>query len=280
MREPRWIHCFRHRSRPRRSWFGGTALALALAAGVGGCGDSEARVEPRPVEESSTSAADPALSDAALWLSFEDAALNGDGETEYPDALGGAFAGLVVTANDGGVEVVTGVGNAGDALAFPEKCTAPEGCPRAMLEISPHPALSPGESDFEFGAAVWLAPDQATTGSNIMQKGRFATEGGLWKLQVDNEKGLPGCVFRSGEDLVKVRSTVSIADSEWHRVECRRDSTGVSISVDDAVDRVDETTGSVKNDWPIRIGSPGVGDLDDQFHGRLDDVFLKIDPPA
>ncbi len=247
---------------------------------MSGCANTDAKdgVEQEPTPQAEESTSGPDLSDADLWLSFEDSSTSSEGVTEFPDALGGVFAGRVVAANDGEVEVVPGADEAGDAVAFPELCKARKGCPRAMLEVESDLALNPGVSDFEYGASVWLAPDQVTTGSNIMQKGRFATEGGLWKLQVDSEEGLPSCVFRSGEDLVKVRSTVSIADSEWHRVKCRRDATGVTISVDDVTDRVDGPAESVDNDWPIRIGSPGVGDLDDQFHGRVDDVFLRIDP--
>ena len=87
-----------------------------------------------------------------------------------------------------------------------------------MVEVAPDPALDPGESDFEFGASVWLAPDQTTRGSNIVQKGRFAAGDGLWKLQVDSDEGEPSCVIRSGSDLLTVRSSVSIADGSWHRV--------------------------------------------------------------
>ncbi len=274
MRHARWIR----RRRPLRPWAALAAVGLVLTVVVSGCTGSEPVAGPPPDEAGPTPQSDSEFSDADLWLSFEDPSLTNDGETEYPDALGGAFGALVVTANDGDVEVIQGVDGAGDAVAFPEKCTAPQGCPRAMLEISPHPALNPGESAFEYGAAVWLAPDQATTGSNILQKGRFATEGGLWKLQVDTEDGLPSCVVRSGEDLVTVRAKVSIADSSWHRVVCRRDAKGVSIGVDGTVRRVGGSTGSVNNDWPIRVGSPGVGDKDDQFHGRIDDVYLKVDP--
>ncbi|KRF06410.1 hypothetical protein ASG88_19845 [Nocardioides sp. Soil777] len=220
----------------------------------------------------------PDLTDAVLWLSFEDQGLTFEGDTEYPDALDGPFTGRVVTANDGEVEVVAGADGRGDALAFPEKCEATSGCPRAMVEVEPDPALDPGASAFEFGATVWLARDQTTTGSNIVQRGRFATEGGLWKLQVDSSEGHPSCVVRSGEEPVVVRSTVSVADSAWHRVVCRRDGTGIEIEVDGAVDRETGETGSVTSEWPLRIGSPGVGDEDDQFHGRIDDVFLRITP--
>ena len=252
------------------------AVVALLLCTTSSCGADDGEVtDPAP-----TTAATPDLSDAALWLSFEEQGLTYGGETEFPDALGGPFAALVVTANDGTVEVVAGVDGRGDAVAFPEKCDEDAGCPRAMLEVEPDPALDPGSSDFEFGAAVWVAPDQTTSGSNIVQRGRFGTEGGLWKLQVDSLDGRPSCVVRSGDDQLIVRSTVSVADSTWHRVVCRRDATGVTIEVDGVVDRIDGETGSVDSEWPIRIGSPGLGDQDDQFHGRIDDVFLRIAPSA
>lgn len=252
--------------------------AVVLACAAGGCaggGRDEARTDPPAPAPSAVD-----LSDAALWLSFEEEGLTFEGDTEYQDAAGGPFVGLVVTANDGAVEVVEGVGGRGDALGFPEQCAATTGCPRAMLEVAPDPALDPGTNDFEFGAAVWLNPDQTTKGSNIVQRGRYGTEGGLWKLQVDSTEGEPSCVVRSGDDQLIVRSSVSVADSTWHRVACRRDATGVEIDVDGVVDRVEGSTASVSNEWPVRIGSPGVSDQDDQFHGRVDDVYLTIGPPA
>lgn len=252
-----------------------TAVVVMLACAAGGCrgGDpDETGTGGRPTTESV-----PDLSDAALWLSFEDQVVTYQGETEFPDALDGPFSALVVTANEGTVDVIAGVGGRGDAVAFPERCEATTGCPRAMLEVGDDPALDPGSSVFEFGAGVWLDPSQTTTGSNIVQKGRFDTEGGLWKLQVDSLDGRPSCVVRSeDQDPVLVRSSVSVADSVWHRVLCRRDATGVEIEVDGVVDREAGETGAVESEWPVRIGSPGVGDQDDQFHGRIDDVFIRI----
>lgn len=259
------------RTRGRASVAALAALVVCVAGGCGG-GDDEADGAGAPP----TAASSPDLTDADLWLSFEDKDLTYDGGTTYPDALGGPFAALVVTANAGTVEAVAGVGGRGDAVEFPAACEASTGCPRAMLEVPPDPALDPGTRDFEYGAAVWLAPDQTAKGSNIVQRGRFDTGGGQWKLQVDGLDGRPSCVVRSGEDPVTVRSTVSVADSQWHRVVCRRDASGIEIDVDGTVVRQAGATGSVDSEWPIRVGSPGVGDLDDQFHGRIDDVFVRI----
>lgn len=253
-------------------------VVLALALLVGGCGTSVADSD-RPVADTGPSARPgPDLSDADLWLSFDSDTAGYDGSPAYPDELGGPYEGRVVTHNDGKVESVEGAPGRGRAVAFPPKCTATIGCPRAMVEVPPGPAVNPGEEPFAFGASVWLDPDQTAMGSNIVQKGRFGTAGGQWKLQVDGDAGDPSCVVRTGVDLLTVRSSVSIADGEWHHVVCRRDSEGVSIEVDGAVDTVAGRSGSVSNEFPIRIGSPGVGEEDDQFHGRIDDVFLQIEP--
>ena len=253
--------------------------ALFLVGAAGGCAPDTGEDARLPRSEPTTRSG-PDLSDAGLWLSFEDTTVDYDGSTAYPDALGGPYAGRVVTANGGRVEQVSGADGRGAAVAFPAKCTTSSGCPSAMVEVLPSPALNPGGDDFEYGASVWLSPDQTTTGSNIVQKGRFGTAGGQWKLQVDNLAGEPSCVLRSGDDQLIARSSVSIADSAWHHVVCQRDQEGLSIRVDDTVDREDGRSGSVSNQWPVRVGSPGVGDDDDHFHGRIDNVFLRIGPPA
>jgi hypothetical protein len=138
------------------------------------------------------------------------------------------------------------------------------------------PALDPGDAPFEFGATVRLEPGQTTSGSNIVQKGRFAASDALWKLQVDNDLGHPSCVIRSGDDLLRVRSGVSISDGEWHRVVCRKTDDGIGIEVDGVGRDLRGRLGQMSSEWPIRIGAPGVGEHDDQFHGEIDDVYLRV----
>ncbi len=248
--------------------------ALLLVAALSGCGGDD------PPGESDGPDEVVDLATADLWLSFDDGTVGTDGLTEYPDSNGGGYLGRVVTANGGLVQQVEGDDGSGTAVEFPALCAEPSGCPRAMVEVLNNPALDPAGLPFEYGATVWLAPDQTTTGSNIVQKGRFGTDGGQWKLQVDSAEGEPSCVVRGdeqGAEPLVVRSTVSISDSQWHRVVCRRDADGITISVDGSEDEKHGTTGSVTNDSPLRVGAPGVSEGDDQFHGRIDDVYLLVD---
>jgi hypothetical protein len=252
---------------------GAALVAVVLAAG--GCGRDADQDGAGPPAH----APGPDLSEADLWLSFDDD-VTSDDTPGYEDDAGGLFVGRVVAADGGAVEEVEGADGTGAALAFPPRCQAPSSCPRAMVEVMADASLDPGVSDFEYGAAVWLAPDQTTSGSNIVQKGRFGTDGGQWKLQVDDDEGRPSCVVRGdrpGAEPVVVRSRLTVADSQWHRVVCRRDESGLTIEVDGEPDHEDADIGSVVSEWPVRVGAPGVGEDDDQFHGRVDDVYLIVD---
>jgi len=251
---------------------GAAALAVVVAGALAGCGGgSDAHGRPTT---------GPNLFQADLWLSFEEPEQGPDGSLSFADAAGGAAKGTVVAADGGSVELVDGADGSKTAVGFPAACPDPNACPRAMVEVPSAPGLDPGDDDFTFGATVWLAADQTSKGSNIVQSGRFGTDGGQWKLQVDGDEGEPSCVVRgdqSGAEPLVVRSHVSVSDSAWHHVVCHRDADGVSIEVDGKSEEKAGATGSVSSEWPIRVGAPGVGPDDDQFHGRVDDVFLLID---
>lgn len=252
----------------RRSLVVGVAV-LVLGAGAcggsggGGSGGGGPVASPGSGTGPGTGSAETEAGAPQLTLSF-------DGEGDVRSA--------VLSRNGGAVEMVPGAPGSGLAAAFPERCVAAAGCPRALVEIAPDPALAPGTGPFAYGASVWLAADQTTSGSNIVQQGRFGSPGGQWKLQVDDAAGRPSCVVRTSAGDAWVRSTTSVADGAWHRVVCRRDADGLSIEVDGTVHRSRRTTGAVGASAPIRVGSPGVGDDDDQFHGRVDDVFLHVAP--
>jgi hypothetical protein len=220
------------------------------------------------------------VSKAAMWLSFDTSNLSYEGFRQFRDAAGHSFLGKVQTEAGGTVEVDEGPAGRGDAIRFPPPCKPGARCARAMVVVADAKVLDPGDADFSYGATIKLEANETTTGSNVLQKGRFGTDGGQWKLQVDNIDGKPSCVVRGDGDLLRVRSWLSLADGDWHRVRCSKDRSGVEIDVDGTTRRTPGDVGTVSNDFEVRVGSAGLNAGDDQFHGALDDVFVTIEPSA
>jgi hypothetical protein len=75
-----------------------------------------------------------------------------------------------------------------------------------------------------------------------------------------------------------VRSRTSIADGGWHTLECRRSGTTLTILVDDRMQATATIPANlaVVTDQPFSVGGKGVGVDNDQFHGSVDDVWIKV----
>ncbi len=166
---------------------------------------------------------------------------------------------------------------AGYGLQFPAKCGAK--CPHAVLQTRHAAELNPGRRPIAWGATVRLARSQTTSGQNIVQKGYSATSS-QYKLQIDGRAGRPSCVLVDvrKRSIKLVRSSISVADGRWHTVKCHRSGTTFGILVDGrtrGLIRIPATL-SVTNTHPLRIGGKGVYADNDQFHGAVDDVFVRI----
>ncbi|HEU4348210.1 MAG TPA: LamG domain-containing protein [Actinoplanes sp.] len=185
---------------------------------------------------------------------------------------------LRAVVRDGGTVKLEPHGS-GQAMVYPPKC-AGTGCPRVVLQAGDTADLNPGAGPLRYGAAVRLAAEEAGAGENIMQKG-YSTAGGQYKLQVDGVSGKPSCGMsdKSSTTVHIARSRESIADGEWHTLECRRSGETLSILVDDqmkATVAIPETL-SVVTAQPLSIGGKGVGENNDQYHGAVDDVWIRVD---
>ncbi|BCJ46584.1 hypothetical protein GCM10010168_38930 [Actinoplanes ianthinogenes] len=181
---------------------------------------------------------------------------------------------LRTVARAGGVPKLVPHGN-GQALQFPAKCTG-AACPRLVLQGENTPDLNPGTKPLRYGAGVLLSPAETSSGENILQKG-YSTGGGQYKLQVDGVSGKPSCGFGAATTYL-ARSRVSVADGNWHSLECRRTGPTLSILVDDVLQAsvpvpVEE---GVDTSSPFTVGGKGAGADNDQFHGTLDDVWVHI----
>jgi hypothetical protein len=220
-------------------------------------------------------AAEPAATSAVLVASYAF-----DSHSGIVADVSGRGHTLTIVAGHGGTVRAIAHG-AGRALAFPGKCTAKavKICPHVVLQTPGAADLNPGTRPVAYGAAVLLAKNQTTKGQNVVQKGYSATSS-QYKLQVDGLAGRPSCVLVDDKKpgIRLVRSSVSVADSAWHTIECRRAGSTFSIQVD-GVTRGTGTvpaTLSVNNKGPLSVGGKGAYRDNDQFQGALDNVWVRI----
>lgn len=166
----------------------------------------------------------------------------------------------------------------GRALAFPPPCHD-EPCPRIALRAVTANDLDPGTRPIRWGASVLLAADQTTKGENVLQKG-YSASGSQYKLQIDGLPGDPSCVLVDDKrpQIHVAKSSVSVADGQWHTLECRRAGARLVVVVD-GVPRgaaIIPADLSVRNRIPLSVGGKGSFTDNDQFQGALDDVWVSI----
>jgi hypothetical protein len=189
--------------------------------------------------------------------------------TVVPDASGHGHRGVVLTAAGGAVRPIRGRFHR--SAAFPARC-----CGRAIIQVADSKRLDPRHRAFVFGATVRLGPVQARPDSNVVQKGFFRQAGGQYKLQV-LAGGAPSCVLFGGKGRVILRGRRSIADRSWHRLTCQRTPTRVQLRVDGkVVAGAQQAVGFISNDAPVRIGGKKIKAGNDQYHGVVDNVFLRL----
>lgn len=189
------------------------------------------------------------------------------------DVTGHGNNGRVFVSGGGRLRKVAG--HPGRAAGFPCR-----GCGRALISAPDKRFLDPGPHPFWFGAAIKVRDDQALPGRdpNIMQKGVISQPGGRWKLELIGSR--PQCTITGRKGSVVVRSDRRVDNATWHTLMCRRLNGTISLFVDGNLDASKTAgTGRLSNNAPVRIGSKSVGSAggNDQFHGRVDSVFLKID---
>jgi hypothetical protein len=168
----------------------------------------------------------------------------------------------------------------GRYIGFPGRCaTGATTCPRALLEGTDDADLDPGTRSFRWGAQIFQVKSQLAGSSNVMQKGVATTES-QWKMQVGATHGRAQCVVvgRGNPTAYIVRSSITVADSKWHHVQCVRIGSAMAIYVDGvARGRVAvPATLSIENNKPLRIGGPNFNTNSDMFHGYLDNAYAIL----
>ncbi|GGM50922.1 LamG-like jellyroll fold domain-containing protein [Dactylosporangium sucinum] len=236
----------------------------AASAGVGAL--------PQP-SAARSSGADP----GGLRYSFDfDEGFDGGSDGTIADT-GGRLPLRVRRAQGGTITAVPHDG--GLAVRFPPRCEhyGAESCARAILQSGPADFLNPGRLPFSYGASILVKSSETSKGANVVQKG-FSVGDSQFKLQVDGAAGRPSCVIvgNAGPAIHVALASRTVADGRWHRVECSRGDSLLTVAVDGIV--VGRTaipsSLSIANSDPLCIGGKGTSANNDQFVGAIDDVFV------
>jgi len=202
-----------------------------------------------------------------------------DGGVQQPITdLGGAFA-LRPLAQNGGTLSLVPQGN-GLAVQYPRRCTLirERQCPRAILEGTRDDRLNPGIRPMQYGASILMSHEDLSDGANVLQKGYSVGGTSQFKLQVDHRLGHPSCVIAGRTRIYRAEPFMDVADGMWHNLMCARSPTRLTLIVD-GVERAwvpVPPTLSIANAEPLRVGGKGPNMGNDQFAGRVDDVYLTI----
>ncbi len=139
----------------------------------------------------------------------------------------------VARISSGNAKVVAGPDATTRAIEFPSYVKSGT-YPRAVVTATPTSgdALSPGASDFEYGAVFRLnATSSGRTidnGDNVFQRGLYE-EPSQFKLQLDH--GYPSCLVRGSAGQVFASSSLKVTADRWYRATCSRVGTRVTVQV-------------------------------------------------
>jgi hypothetical protein len=199
---------------------GGRLVAAALVLALIGCSEEQ----PPSID---VAASEPDATETPLRVTVpEDAQVllvaSDDGGAEQ---LGSADLETSVSSLEGGVLESL---KRPTSRAWVMPTFAPSGSyPRAVVVARPGPAeeaLSPGASDFEYGADVRL--DELSmgrsedNGNNVLQRG-LSSDASLFKLEVDAD-GRPGCTVKGQRATVSVLAAEPMTADTWYRLRCER----------------------------------------------------------
>ncbi len=193
----------------------------------------------------------------------------------------------VAKLSGGNVRVVTGPDSSlPRAVQFPSYVKSGT-YPRAVVRLLPTSgnALSPGSSDFEYGAVFRLNATSSgrsiDNGNNLFQRGLYSSPSQL-KLQIDG--GYPSCLVKGSAGRVFVKSGTKVAPDTWYRATCSRVGSRVTVGVTryggaatTASKAVSGSTGTMSFGSTVRASIGGkltssgavVSSSTDQFNGAV-----------
>jgi hypothetical protein len=133
-------------------------------------------------------------------------------------------------------------------------------------------SLNAGTSDFAFTIHVETSSVPTSGDYDIMRKGVYSTTttSQEYKMEIQ-QSGQASCAFRGSTGHAQIIAGPSVADGQWHTLECSKTSTAITLTVDGQSFSHSVQIGSVSNTSPLVMGAhPG----SDYYKGLLDEASV------
>ena len=250
-------------------------LAMVVAAAGLLCGSVAAETAAASADSESTSAQFARVGKVTTEFRFTfDRRESLRAGTRVRDVSGHRHHGLISTSNGGHLRKVNG--HPGKAAKFP--CI---GCGRALISVRDARHLDPGRKPFWFGASIKVTDAEARAGRdpNIMQKGLINQPGGRWKLELIGSRPVHRhrccragrCPSRSAHRQLRL-AHVAVPTPKRCRQLVDRRCPGVRPK-----GRAHRSLSPTTPRCGFGAKALRSGGGNDQYHGRLDSLFYKID---
>ena len=147
--------------------------------------------------------------------------------------------------------------------------------PAHLVTVPDNVSLDPESANYSL--QVRYRTTNKSGNLNIVQKGQGTTAGGQVKVQQD--AGIPNCIFRGSSGKLSVAGPASVADGAWHTLRCIRTRSALDLYIDSVhVDHKQGSTGKLDNVSPLSIAGKPRCDIVtiscDYFDGDID--YLRI----
>ena len=150
--------------------------------------------------------------------------------------------------------------------------------PAAAVTVRDSASLDPGSARITIDVHL-LSSATMSHDWNVLQKGRWATRGGQYKVTVvprdGGRRGYARCVFNGSQRRGIVTGGPNLLDGRWHDVRCIKTATQVRLAVDGRVIARNVSVGRIANDSPLTIGAKSRSG-GDQYVGKVDEVAVTI----
>ncbi len=148
----------------------------------------------------------------------------------------------------------------------------------SLASVPSNDSLNPGNADIVLTAHVKFTGPFLDDSYDIIRKGKAATTGGEYKMEIMNSGQLK-CLFKGNAgtaDKTAGSGQPALADGQWHTIRCLKTANTVTVKVDGYSASSNESAGSISNTAPLRIGAKTPGD--DVYNGVMDEVSVEFTP--